>query len=58
MIFVLIRGETVDYFPYPFIDVIRIGYAKVAVNSVWVAVLYLGLAAGATALDRRLARSG
>ncbi len=56
LVFTLIRGAIVDFYPYPFVDVIRLGYAKVLVNCVWVAVLYLGLAAGAAALDRRLSR--
>jgi hypothetical protein len=54
LIFVLIRGPIVGgYYPYPFVDVTRLGYAKVGVNSVWVAALYLSVAFGAAALDRR-----
>ncbi|MDP9318686.1 MAG: Pr6Pr family membrane protein [Actinomycetota bacterium] len=56
LIFTLIRGPIVHFYPYPFVDVIRLGYARVLVNCVWVSVLYLGLAAGAVALDRRLDR--
>jgi hypothetical protein len=56
MVFTLIRGELVGFYPYPFVDVHELGYAGVAVRSVVIAVLYLGLAAGAVALDRRLAR--
>jgi hypothetical protein len=56
--FALIRGPIVDYYPYPFVDVIHLGYARVLVNCVWVATLYLGVAAGAAALDRRLSRTG
>lgn len=52
--FTLIRGAATGWYPYPFIDVAAIGYLKAVVNSVWVAVLFLGVAAGATALDRRL----
>jgi hypothetical protein len=47
----LIRGAIVDYYAYPFVDVIRLGYAKVLVNAVWVGLLYLGVAAAAVALD-------
>jgi len=57
LIFVLIRGPIVHFYPYPFVDVIKLGYARVLINCVWVAVLYLGMAAGAAALDRRLART-
>lgn len=57
MVFTMIRGEIVDYYPYPFVNVNAIGYAKVAVNSVWVAALYLGVASGATLFDRWLTRT-
>ncbi|MCI0633827.1 MAG: Pr6Pr family membrane protein [Actinobacteria bacterium] len=58
LIFTLIRGAIVDFYPYHFIDVNELGYARVLVNCVWVAILYLGVAAGATALDRWLFRIG
>jgi len=52
--FTLIRGAAIGWYPYPFIDVLKIGYVKAVINAVWVALLFLGIAAGATALDRRL----
>jgi hypothetical protein len=52
--FTLIRGAIIGWYPYPFIDVTRLGYAKTALNCFWVSLLFLGLAAGAAALDRRL----
>lgn len=52
--FTLIRGEFVEFYPYPFIDVNQYGYGQVLLNCLLVAVLFLALAAGATALDRRL----
>ncbi len=55
--FTLVRGSFVHWYPYPFIDVGKLGYGKVALNCVWVALLLLGLAAGATVVDRRLART-
>lgn len=57
LIFVLIRGPIVHYYPYPFVDVIHLGYARVLINCVWVALLYLAVAAGAATLDKWLARS-
>jgi hypothetical protein len=51
--FTIIRGAIIGWYPYPFLDVGQIGYARAAVNCAWVAVLLFGLAAGATALDRR-----
>jgi hypothetical protein len=52
--FTLIRGAVIHWYPYPFIDVSAIGYAKAVLNAFWVSLLLLGLAAGATALDSRL----
>jgi len=57
IVFTLIRGSIIDFYPYPFIDVTHLGYARVLINCVWIAILYLALAAGASALDRRLART-
>ena len=54
--FTLIRGAAVGFYPYPFIDVTRLGYARTAVNCVWVSLLLLGLAGAATAIDDRLSR--
>jgi hypothetical protein len=54
--FTLIRGAFVHFYPYPFVDVSKIGYGRALVNCAWVAVIYLGIAAGATALDQWLVR--
>lgn len=55
LVFALVRGPLVgDYYPYPFLDVVERGYPQVLVNSLFVALLLLGLAAGAHLLDRRL----
>ncbi len=56
--FTLVRGAFVDWYPYPFIDVTKLGYGGTLLNCVWVSVLLLGLAAGAAAVDRRISRSG
>lgn len=56
--FTLIRGSFVHWYPYPFIDVTKLGYGGTLLNRVWVSLLLLGLAAGATAVDRRISRSG
>jgi hypothetical protein len=53
--FTLIRGASAHWYPYPFINVTQLGYARVAVNCVWMALLMVGLAAGARVLDGRLA---
>lgn len=56
--FTLVRGAFVHWYPYPFIDVTVLGYGGAVLNCAWVALLLLGLAAGANLLDRRLRRSG
>lgn len=55
--YTLIRGPIVEWYPYPFIDVITHGYARVAVNVFFVALLLLGLGAVFVWLDRRLPRA-
>jgi hypothetical protein len=52
--FTLVRGPIVDWYPYPFIDVIEIGYAQAIVNVVLVALVFVVLAAAAVTLDPRL----
>ena len=56
VVFTLIRGPIAHFYPYPFVDVGDLGYLRVAVNVVGIAVLFLVLAALATVLDARLAR--
>lgn len=55
--FTLIRGSFVHWYPYPFIDVTTLGYGGALLNCLWVALLWLGLAAGATVIDKSLGRS-
>lgn len=58
--YALIRGALVEdrngrpFYPYPFLDVFEKGYALVLVNVALVAALFLGLAMGALAADKRL----
>ena len=60
LIYTLIRGAMVDdragnaYYPYPFMNVQDHGYPVVLVNCALVAVLFLAIAFGTLALDRRL----
>jgi hypothetical protein len=56
LVFTLVRGGFVGFYPYPFVDVAEHGYPRVLLNCLLVAVLFLALAAGATTLDRRLHR--
>jgi hypothetical protein len=53
--FCLIRGPLASHwYPYPFIDVQKIGYGPVLVNGVWIALLFIGVGTAATALDAKL----
>jgi hypothetical protein len=55
MAFTMIRGPLAsDFYPYPFTNVKDLGYARVAVNGLWIGLLFIALAAGAHALDQRL----
>lgn len=56
--FTLVRGAFQPFYPYPFVDVTALGYPAVLLNCLWVAILFLGLAGAAAALDRFLARGG
>ncbi|MGI8902869.1 MAG: Pr6Pr family membrane protein [Solirubrobacteraceae bacterium] len=55
--FTLIRGAIVHWYPYPFIDVTRLGYGHAALNCVPIPLFTLGLAAFATMVDRRFGRA-
>jgi hypothetical protein len=54
LVYTLVRGELVDWYPYPFIDVGEHGYAVVLLTCVGISALMLVLALGAMWLDRRL----
>lgn len=60
--YTLVRGALVEdrtgrnfyRYPYPLLDVVEHGYARIAVNIVLVAALSFVLALGALAADKRL----
>jgi hypothetical protein len=52
----LTLGPVVRWYPYPFLDVGRIGYGATLLNCAGIAVLFLALAALALWADRRLSR--
>jgi len=51
-IYVFVRGELVDSYPYPFIDVAAIGYGLALRNAVGIAVVFVALAALLVGLNR------
>lgn len=54
MVYTLVRGELVEWYPYPFIDVNEHGYGVVLANALGVVLLLVVLSYGAVWLDRRL----
>jgi hypothetical protein len=54
LVYTLVRGELVEWYPYPFLDVNEHGYGVVLLNALGVAAAMMLAAWGATALDRRL----
>ena len=45
LVFVLIRGAFSGFYPYPFIDVTKLGYQKVFINSLGVTFIFIVLCA-------------
>lgn len=54
--YTLVRGEIVEWYPYPFIDVNEHGYPLVLLTCLAISALMLGLAYAATRADRALVR--
>jgi len=57
-VFVMLRGFIADWYPYPFIDVPKLGYASVLRNMVLIAVAYLIVGLIVIIIDKRLRRTG
>lgn len=53
-VFALVRGALIEFYAYPFIDVVDLGYARVLLNCLLVATLFFALAGLAVVTDRRL----
>ncbi len=43
LIFILLRGAAADYYPYPFIDVVKLGYVKALQNSGFVTIAFIAM---------------
>jgi hypothetical protein len=54
LVFTLIRGAVIDWYPYPFLDAHAHGYGRVAANCVLIAAFFLGMAAAAASVNDRL----
>jgi hypothetical protein len=54
--YTLARGAVIGAYPYPFIDVVELGYGRVAINLVVVAAIGVAIAAVLLGVDRLLGR--
>jgi hypothetical protein len=54
LVYTLVRGAIVDWYPYPFVDVAEHGLGVVLLNCVGISAVMLALAFGAMWVDRRL----
>ena len=54
LVYTLVRGAFVDWYPYPFVDVAKLGYGSVLANCLAVAALFLACGGLALVADRRL----
>jgi len=54
VIWVFVRGAWVGEYPYPFIDVGQLGWARVGVNALGVMAVFVALGLVVVGLDRRL----
>ena len=55
-VFAMIRGAIIHYYPYPFMDVAYLGYAKALTNMAVVTVFFIALFVGAHLSDKKLVR--
>jgi hypothetical protein len=58
LVFTLIRGPIVSFYPYPFLDVDEHGYPRVLLSCLVVAILFVGLGGLARLSDGWLNRAG
>jgi hypothetical protein len=58
LVITMIRGPLVNWYPYPFINVSHLGYPRVLLNSLVLAVLFLLVGAVVTGMDGWLTRRG
>ncbi len=57
IIYTAIHGEITGYYPYPFIDVGKLGYSKVIVNAGGLMVAFLGLSLFLIAIGKFMSRN-
>jgi hypothetical protein len=56
LIIILIRGEFSGYYPYPFVDVTKLGYPQTLINSGGIAVAFIAVALLFVGIDKLMRR--
>jgi hypothetical protein len=54
-IYILVRGAISDAYPYPFLNVVKLGYQQVILNALGLLAAFFGLGLFVTAIDQALA---
>jgi len=54
LVYILIRGQFSGFYPYPFVNVIELGFPMVAINSLVLFFVFLGLSAGLVFIGRKI----
>jgi hypothetical protein len=54
--FVLVHGRFTGFYPYPFIDVAKLGYAKMLLNAAGIALAFVAAGYVVLVISRRMAR--
>jgi hypothetical protein len=57
LVIVLIRGALSGYYPYPFLDVTKLGYPQTLLNSAGVAVAFIIVALLFVAIDKLMSKN-
>jgi hypothetical protein len=57
IIYTLLRGSFVHFYPYPFLDVNQFGYQAVLINCIWVSFAFLVFCLLFIAIGRRMSKS-
>ncbi|WP_316843001.1 Pr6Pr family membrane protein [Pedobacter gandavensis] len=56
LVFVLIRGHFSGFYPYPFLDVLTLGYQKIMINSFYLLIVFLVLSLILVWIGKRISK--
>lgn len=56
LLFILFRGNTSAYYPYPFVDVTKLGYSQVFLNCIYLFFCFLAISLVFITIDRLLVK--